>query len=172
MGWEEKHRKEVLEELEEQIKIEAQLVDLYRDFEEKTENKALKRMMQVYKLDSQRHINLIQSTIEIINGEDVFIEDKDFLKDSLAEHIELEAEAIKRANSVLRKGFIAENKGLKELIEIWRDDEKRHHRALKELANKTYFRLGSNDMVALFRDDKFLEGRYKSAKKFKEKIKH
>jgi rubrerythrin len=57
---------------------------------------------------------------------------------------------------------------LKELIEIWRDDEKRHHRALKELANKTYFRLGSNDMVALFRDEKFLEGRYKSAKKFKE----
>jgi hypothetical protein len=39
-----------LEELEEQIKIEAQLVDLYRDFEEKTENKALKRMMQAYKL--------------------------------------------------------------------------------------------------------------------------
>ncbi|MBD3207267.1 hypothetical protein GF319_13130 [Candidatus Bathyarchaeota archaeon] len=172
MGWEEKHRKEVLEELEEQIKIEGELVSLYRNYEKKTENKALKRMMQVYRLDSQKHINLIQSTIEIINGEDLFIEDKEELKKSLEDHIELESEAIKRANRILRKGFIAENQGLKELIEIWRDDEKRHHRALKELANKTYFRLSSNDMVALFRDEKFLEDRYKSAKEYKEKLQH
>ena len=168
--WEEEDRKEIVETLTEQLEIEGQLVDLYEEYEHGTENKALKRVMQMFRLDSQRHINILQAVIEIIEGEDMLIEDKKDLKESLVKHLELEAEAIKKANKVLGKQVINETKGLKILLEIWRDDEKRHHKALQELSTKTFYQLGVNDMVALFRDEEFLEERYLRAKQFKEKM--
>ena len=168
--WEEEDRKEIVETLTEQLEIEGQLVGLYEEYEHGTENKALKRVMRMFRLDSQRHINILQAVIEIIEGEDMLIEDKKDLKESLVKHLELEAEAIKKANKVLGKQVINETQGLKILLEIWRDDEKRHHKALKELSTKTFYQLGVNDMVALFRDEEFLEERYLRAKQFKEKM--
>jgi hypothetical protein len=155
--------------LREQLEIEGQLVGLYEEYERGSENKAMKRVMQMFKLDSQRHINIIQAAIELLEGQDIFIEDKEPLKDSLRRHLDLEAEALKRANSVLGKQWVDENRGLKELLQIRRDDEKRHQAALKDLSGMTYFRLTSNDMVALFRDEAFLEERYRRSKQFREK---
>ena len=157
---------EAVETIREQIGIEGQLIGLYEASERETENKAMKRIMQMFRLDSQRHINILQATIEIIEGEDVFIEDRVPLDETLKKHLELEAEALKKANELLRKQWIDENKGLKNLIEIWRDDEKRHHGALKQMINKPYFRLASNDMVGLFRDEAFLEERYRKNKEY------
>jgi len=168
--WEEEDRKEIVETLNEQLVIEGRLVGLYEGYEHGTENKAMKRVMQMFRLDSQRHINILQTVIEVIEGEDVLIEDKEDLKESLVKHLELEAEAIKRANKVLGKQFINETQGLKMLLEIWRDDEKRHHKALQELTAKTFYQLGANDMVALFRGEEFIEERYLRARQFKEKM--
>lgn len=81
----------------------------------------------------------------------------------------LEKQALDNANKILGKAWVDENKGLKGLLRLWRDDEKRHHQAIKDLSNKTYLRLASNDMVALFRGEEFLEERYKKAKEFREK---
>ena len=83
----------------------------------------------------------------------------------------LEKQALDNANKLLGKAWVDENKGLKGLLSLWREDEKRHHRAIKDLSSKTYLRLASNDMVALFRGEEFLEERYKKAKKFREKQK-
>jgi hypothetical protein len=168
--WEEEDREEIVETLTEQLEIEGQLVGLYEEYEHGTENKALKRVMQMFRLDSQRHINILEAVVEVIEGEDVLIEDKKDLKESLVKHLELEAEAIKMANKVLGKQIINETLGLKMLLEIWRDDEKRHHKALKELSTKTFYQLGFTDMVALFRDEEFLEERYLKARQFKEKM--
>jgi hypothetical protein len=168
--WEEEDREEIVETLTEQLEIEGQLVGLYEEYEHGTENKALKRVMQMFRLDSQRHINILEAVIEVIEGEDVLIEDKKDLKESLVKHLELEAKAIKMANKVLGKQIINETLGLKMLLEIWRDDEKRHHKALKELSTKTFYQLGFTDMVALFRDEEFLEERYLKARQFKEKM--
>lgn len=168
--WEEEDREEIVETLTEQLEIEGQLVGLYEEYEHGTENKALKRVMQMFRLDSQRHINILEAVIEVIEGEDVLIEDKKDLKESLVKHLELEAEAIKMANKVLGKQIINETLGLKMLLEIWRDDEKRHHKALKELSTKTFYQLGFTDMAALFRDEEFLEERYLKARQFKEKM--
>jgi hypothetical protein len=168
--WEEEDREEIVETLTEQLEIEGQLVGLYEEYEHGTENKALKRVMQMFRLDSQRHINILEAVVEVIEEEDVLIEDKKDLKESLVKHLELEAEAIKMANKVLGKQIINETLGLKMLLEIWRDDEKRHHKALKELSTKTFYQLGFTDMVALFRDEEFLEERYLKARQFKEKM--
>ena len=166
-----KEKEEVVEMLEKQLQIEGKLVGLYEKHERETENKAMKRLMQMYRLDSQRHINILQAAIEIIQGEELFIEDKAPLAETLKEHLELEKEALDNANKILNKVWVAENKGLKGLIELWRDDERRHHKGLKDLTEKIYIRLGSNDMVALFRGEEFLEERYRRAQEFKAKMK-
>jgi len=167
--WELQQKREVVESLREQLTVEGKLVGLYEEYERGTENKAMGRIMQMFRLDSQRHINIIQAAIELLEGEDVLIEDKEPLKESLARHLELEAEALRRANGILGKAWVEETKGLKELLQIWRDDERRHHAAIKDLASRTYFRLTSNDMVALFRDEAFLEERYRRSREFREK---
>ncbi len=110
----------------------------------------------MYRLDSQRHINIIQAAIEIIQGEEVFIEDRAPLAETLKQHLELEKEALDNANKILNKTWVEENKGLKRLLELWRDDERRHHKGLKDLTEKPCFRLGNNDMVALFRGENSL----------------
>ncbi len=161
-----KQKAEAVEIIREQLGIEGQLVGLYEESERETENKALKRIMQMFRLDSQRHINILQAAIEIIEGEDVFIEDRIPLNETLKKHLALEAEALKKANSLLKKQWIDETKGLKNLIEVWRDDEKRHHKALKQMINKPYFRLASNDMIGIFRDEAFLEERYRKNKEY------
>lgn len=168
--WNEEERKEIVESLSEQLEIEGQLVGLYDEYERGTENKALRRVMQMFRLDSQRHINILQAVVEVIEGEDVLIEDKKELHESLKKHLELEAEALKKANNVLGKRMINENQGLKMLLEIWRDDEKRHHKALQELTKKTYFQISATDMVTIFKGEEFLEERYLRSKRFKEKM--
>ncbi len=168
--WNEEDRKEIVDSLSEQLEIEGQLVGLYEDYERGTENKALRRVMQMFRLDSQRHINILQAVIEIIEGEDMLIEDKEELHESLKKHLELEAEALKKANEMLGKRMINENQGLKMLLEIWRDDEKRHHKALQELTKKTYFQISATDMVTIFKGEEFLEERYLRSKQFREKM--
>jgi hypothetical protein len=158
---------EALEIIREQLGIEGELVGLYEESERETENKAMKRIMQMFRLDSQRHINILQAAIEIIEGEDVFIEDRIPLNETLKKHLALEAEALKKANNLLKKQWIDETKGLKNLIEMWRDDEKRHHNALKKMINKPYFRLAANDMIGIFRDEAFLEDRYRKSKEYR-----
>jgi ferritin len=162
---------EAVETLKEQLTIEGQLVGLYDEYERKSENKAMKRVMQMFRLDSQRHINIIQAAIEIIQGEEVYIEDRGPLKETFKKHLALEAEALKKANSILRNLWVDENQGLKNLLQMWRDDEKRHHAALKTIISKPYFRMASNDFVSMFRDEKFLEERHRTAERFKEKYK-
>ena len=100
---------EAVETLSGQLVIEGQLVGLYDEYERGSGNKAMKRVMQMFRLDSQRHINIIQAAIEIINGEEVYIEDRGPLKKSFKKHLELEAEALKKANSVLRNLWVDEN---------------------------------------------------------------
>ncbi len=52
---EEKDREEITEILSDQLKIEGRLVGLYREYESGTENKALKRIMQKFRLDNQSY---------------------------------------------------------------------------------------------------------------------
>lgn len=136
ISWEDEKKGELLNILSEQIKTEGQLVGLYEDYVHKTENKAVKKMMHMISLDCRKHIDLIQACIEIIEGEDVFIEDKWNIKDSLKKHLELEAESIKVARKAVDHLFIRENKGLNDLLNIWLDDERKHHKILKNCQRK------------------------------------
>ena len=73
---ENKEKTEVVEDLKKQIRIEGELIGLYEERERTSKNLAMKRIMQMFRLDSQRHINILQAAIEIIEGEEVYIQDR------------------------------------------------------------------------------------------------
>ena len=62
---------------------------------------------------------------------------------------------------------VSETKGLSELIKKWRNDEREHHRALKKLIDKPFFRISAYDIVAGFKTLDVLEERYKISKRKK-----
>lgn len=63
-----------------------------------------------------------------------------------------------------------ETEGLKALIEILRNDERKHHKALQDMAKKRYFKVGRYNMDVVFQDTEWLEERYRRLKRFREKL--
>jgi rubrerythrin len=164
---EKEQRREVVEILKNQINIEGQLVAQYKNYGEKLENTPVKQMLHMIMFDSQKHIVSLQAAIDIIEGRDVLIEDRKELKEGLKRHIELEMESIKAAEKTLKHVWLRNMPGLKVLLEAWRDEEKRHHRTLKQLSEKPFIKI--EQMYAAFRDEDFLEERYLRSKRFLEK---
>ncbi|MCB2173117.1 hypothetical protein KQH65_10300, partial [archaeon] len=87
-------KQEAVEMLRGQLKVEGELIGLYEKQERDSDNKAMKRVMQMFRLDSQRHINILEAAIEIIEGQEVFIEDKKPLAETLEKHLALEKQAL------------------------------------------------------------------------------
>lgn len=166
---EEKAKGEVIELLREQIKTEGRLVGLYEKTAPELENKPVRHLLHTIQLDSMKHIDICQTVLELLQGEDVLKEEKIELKERLREHVELEQGSITRANDILKNVWIRENKAAEELIKKLRDDEKRHTAALRKLADKTFFRLAPNDLTLVFRDSEWVDERYRRSKEFRSK---
>lgn len=166
---EEKEKREVTEALRRQMRIEGELIGLYEETISEVESEPVKQMLHMIRLDSQKHIDICRAAIDIIEGKDVLMEERRDLRESLKRHLELEKESIDAANGILKHGWVSDNQGLNELIRGWRDDERRHHKALKELSEKRFFRVESTDWVSLFREEDFLEERYLRSKKYQQK---
>jgi hypothetical protein len=164
---EKEERREVVEILKNQINIEGELVAQYKNYGEKLENIPVRRMLHMIMFDSQKHMESLQAAIDIIEGGDVLIEDRKGLKAGLKRHIELEMDSIKAAEKALRHEWIQYNTGLKTLIESWRDEEKNHHKILKQLSDKPFIYI--NELFAGFKDVEFYEERYLRSKEYLEK---
>jgi hypothetical protein len=120
-------------------------------------------------LDSRKHIDICQTVIEVLEGEDVFSEHKEELIQGLNDHIQMEEVAIQRAEKILGNVWIRENKALTELIKKLRDDEKYHTSALKKLSEKPFFRFMPGDFTVVFRGEEFAEERYRREKAYRER---
>jgi rubrerythrin len=155
--------------LKEQIRVEGQLMALYEKAVRETENKPIQYMFRMIEMDSRKHIEMLQSALEIIEGQDVLIQDRKSLKTNLDEYLRLEKESIEKGNKLLGYRWFLDRKGLRSLIENWRDDEQRHHKFLKELSEKAYIPISIDDLLTVFRDEEFLEKRYLQTKKYAEK---
>ncbi|UCD73537.1 MAG: hypothetical protein JSW01_02535 [Candidatus Bathyarchaeota archaeon] len=166
----EKEKQEIIKLLRKQIRTEKLCIDAYKKSVDEIQNEPVKKILRMIRLDSEKHIDILQASIDIIQGEDVLSEDKKHLKRGLRRHLELEKDSIDIANRILSEGWIKESEGLVELIKSWKNDEIRHHRLLRELSEKTYFRLNELDWIAVFRDEAFLEKRYLRSKRLKEKF--
>ncbi len=167
--WEEEERKEIIELLREQMKVEGRLVGLYENSAKELKSTPVRHLLHMINLDSRKHIDICHTAIEILQGRDVFKEHKEDLLKGLKEHMELEEDSVKRANKLLKSNLISMNKALKALIEKLRDDEKRHHNALKKLSEKPFFQIDPNDFTVIFQGEAFAEERYRKSKEFREK---
>ena len=164
--FEEKEKQEAIRLLREQMEVEGRLVGLYERTHKEIENRPVRHLLHMIQLDSQKHIDICRTAIEILEGEDVLRDERRELLTGVREHVELEEGSIRRANEMLKNVWIRENKAVSELIGKLRDDERRHHDALKKLSEKTFFRLDPNDFTVIMRGTEFAEERYRRSRDF------
>lgn len=163
---EEKERQEAIRLLREQMQVEGKLVGLYEKTHREIENRPVRHLLHMIELDSRKHIDICQTAIEILEGEDVLEDERRELLTGVREHVELEEGSIERANKILQNVWIRENKAVGELLKKLRDDERRHHDALKKLSEKTFFRLDPQDFTVIMRGTEFAEERYRRSREF------
>jgi hypothetical protein len=116
--------------------------------------------------DSQKHVMMLSVVVDFLEGKEVFMQDRKGLADSLKRHLELEMESIQRGEALLKHGWLRDRKGYRTIVESWVEDEKRHHKFLKELSDKPFTPISSDDFSSAFRDEDFFEERYKRSKAF------
>jgi rubrerythrin len=166
---EERKKKEVIDLLQKQIVKEEALVRLYNDKIKVIKSAPVRHLLHMIQLDSMKHIDICQFAIENLQGEDVLREEKGEIIGVLKPHIKIEEESVDAMNKILKNEWIKENKGLSELIKRLRDDEKRHHKALKKLVDKTFFRIDPHEFVTALRSPDFIEERYRRIRDYKKK---
>ena len=168
---EEGAKQEALDLLREQLKVEGELVALYNETAPEIENKAVMHLLEMVALDSRKHIAICQAAIEVLEGEDVLSEDKPAIIEGLQRHLELEEDAIRRADDLLKNVWIRENKALSEMIRKLRDDERRHIETMRKLSEKPFFRFEPGDLTVVMRGVEFAEERYRRERDYRERQK-
>ncbi len=164
-------REEAKKILRDQIAIEGELIALYEKSVLESPNALIQQMLRMIRHDSQKHVMMLGIVVDFLEGKEVFIQDRKGLADSLKRHLELEMESIQRGELLLKHGWLRDRKGYRTIVESWVEDEKRHHKFLKELSDKPFTPMSSDDFSSAFRDEDFFEERYKRSKAYWEKNK-
>jgi len=164
-------REEAKKTLRDQILIEGELISLYENTVNEISNPLVQQMLKMIKHDSQKHIMMLNIIVDFLEGKEVYMQDRKGLANSLKRHLELEKESIQNGEALLKKEWLQDRKGYKAIIESWVEDEKRHHKFLKELSDKPFTPISSNDFASAFRDEEFFDERYRKSKAYWEKNK-
>lgn len=147
----ETQRAEALDILKRQIETERQLIKLYSDTEGFVIDEQVRRLLHSLQLDSTKHVEMCQTAVEVLEGESLHGEGRVELGVGLGRHMELEEEAFKRADLLLRNPWVSENEGLRRIIEAWRDDEVAHHGLLRDLTEGRFTRRRLMDAFSGYR---------------------
>jgi rubrerythrin len=164
-------RGEAKKVLRDQILIEGELISLYEKTANEIPNPLVQQMLKMIRHDSQKHIMMLNVIVDFLEGKEIFMQDRRGLADSLKRHLELEEKSIQNGEALLKKEWLQDRKGYKAIIENWVEDEKRHHKFLKELSEKPFTPISSNDFASAFRDEEFFDERYRESKAYWEKNK-
>ena len=162
-------REEAKKILRDQIIVEGVLIGLYEKTANDIPNEIVQQMLRMIRHDSQKHIMMLKIIVDFLDGKEVFTQDRKSLVDTLKKHLELEKESIHKGETLLNQSWLRDRKGYRTIIESWVEDERRHHKFLKELSEKPYIPISSDDFAAVFRDEDFFEERYRRSKAFWEK---
>jgi rubrerythrin len=165
------YREESKKILRDQILVEGELIGLYEKTLNEIPNTLVQQMLKMIRHDSQKHIMMLSIVIDFLEGKEVYIQDRKGLAKSLKRHLELESESIQKGEKLLRYSWLKDRKGYRTIIESWIEDEKRHHKFLKQLSDRAFTPISSDDFASVFRDEEFFEERYKRSKAFWEKSK-
>lgn len=118
--------------LKEQIALEEQIVLTATASVKTTENRLVRRLIEGIAIDSNKHALILQAIIAHLESKTPFIteEKRNELGDNISRHIKLEAQAIKTYSDLIPK---TTDSGIKKLLEYILEDERRHHKLLKEI---------------------------------------
>ena len=155
--------------LRSQIGVEGELIALYENSVQEIPNELIQQMLGMIRHDSQKHVMMLGVIMDFLDGKEVYMQDRRVLAESLKRHLELENESIRKGEALLKHKWLQDRKGYRIIVESWVEDEKRHHRFLKELSEKPFTPVSSDDFAAVFRDEEFFEERYRSSKAYLEK---
>ena len=135
-----KEKTEVIDLLRLQIASEGQLVRMYEESARGIKSSPVMHLLHTMRLDSRKHIEVCQAVTETLEGQQFLAPEKRELVEGLERHLELEKEAIVRANKILDNSWIRETPTLRELVEKLRNDEIAHHKALLDLSERPFYR--------------------------------
>ncbi|MFX1563312.1 MAG: ferritin family protein [Promethearchaeota archaeon] len=118
--------------LKDQITLEEQIVATATASVKTTENRLVRRLIEGIAIDSNKHALILQAIIAHLESKTPFIteEKRNELGKNIRHHIELEAQAIKTYSNLIPK---SPDSGTKKLLEYILEDERRHHKLLKEI---------------------------------------
>jgi rubrerythrin len=121
---------EVLNKIKKQKDFEDQTAKKLNPMYESAKNPIIKLFIHSIILDTMRHSDTYQMLIDLNFSAQIGNESKDIGKEELAIHIKEEAKMLKQAMEISE---VVEDKKIKRMILGILEDEKKHHRVLKEL---------------------------------------
>ncbi len=134
----EKEKDEAIRLLEEQLETERQLVELYEGTSEYIIDERARHLLRSLKLDSSKHVDILQVVIDLLRGEKVTSDDRIELKVDVERHMKLERDSIEKAHKLKANPGIRDSEGLSRLIRRWEDDEWAHYGFLKDLVTDKF----------------------------------
>lgn len=164
-------REEARKILRDQLVIEGELISLYEKAVQDIPNALVQQMLRMIRHDSQKHVMMLGVIVDFLDGKEVFMQDRKGLADSLKRHLELEKGSIQNGELLLNHEWLRDRKGYRTIIESWVEDEKRHHRFLKELSDNPFTPISSGDLFSTLRNEDFFEERYRRSKAYWDKTK-
>ena len=121
---------EALSKIKKQKDFEDQTATKLAPLYESVKNPVIKLFLHSIILDTMRHSDTYQMLIDLNSTAQMGKESKDIGKEELASHIKEEAKMLKQAKDISE---VVEDKKIKRMILGILEDEKKHHRVLKDL---------------------------------------
>ena len=118
--------------IEKQIDLEYRIIKIVKENVDKLGNAFIKEFLLGISMDSKKHATLLKSLKKAVEGPTPFIstEERDKIAKGIEKHIQMEATAIETYGELVEK---SDNEQVKTIAAMIREDEKRHHKLLKEM---------------------------------------
>jgi rubrerythrin len=153
----EHEKTEALNLLNQQLKTEKKLVEMYEETAPLIMSEPAKWLLHILQMDSRKHIAIFDMAVKILEGQRIGDEDRQEITVGLEKHLELEAESIERSKKIRANRWVKENSGLSRLMETWSSDERRHVKTLQRLRDERFTRMDAFDAYTEYRRTAFKE---------------
>ena len=137
-----KNEKTLSDIIKTQMELEKEEVEKLRTLEQRVDSVAARLLIREMQLDTKKHAEVLGEILKVIDSPKTFWDysihidaDKRTVKKELEEHIKAEEKMLHQIEEEARR---TNDEALKLLLNHFAEDEKKHHRYLNTILNKTY----------------------------------
>lgn len=137
-----KTEKSLSDLIKDQIKLEKEIAKKFSILEGRVDSVAARLLIREMLLDTKKHAEILEAALDAMSGPKSFWDyainidaDKRAVKKELDEHIKAEETMMRQIESEAKK---TNDAALKLLLQHFAEDEKRHHKVLETIINKSY----------------------------------